>query len=77
MQEYLPFTLAEHSSHASDPTKHILRSHEVENSLKKWDEDKLADWEWKVQGGGEWDGRKARGAGANEEKPAFDTSKTS
>ena len=43
-QEYMPFTLAEHSTHAPDPTKHILRSHDVEMSLKKWDEDRLADW---------------------------------
>lgn len=59
-QEYLPFNLAEHSSHAPDPTKHILRPHDVEMSLKKWDEDRLADWEWKVQGGKDWEGRAGR-----------------
>ena len=29
-------------------------------SLKKWDEDRLADWEWKVQGGKDWEGRARR-----------------
>ena len=57
LQEYLPFSLAEHSTHARDPTKHILRPHDVEMSLKKWDEDRLADWERKVQGGRDWEGR--------------------
>lgn len=57
IQEYLPFNLAEHSSFAPDGDKHILRTPEAELRDKKWDDDKLAEWEAKVQGGKAWPGR--------------------
>ena len=68
INEYLPFTLAEHSSYAPDPARHILRSMDAEQKDKTWDDDRLSEWEWRVQGGMEWVGRKDRKKGSHDSK---------
>ncbi|WWC87182.1 uncharacterized protein L201_002068 [Kwoniella dendrophila CBS 6074] len=56
--EYLPHTLQNHSSHSSYPDEHILKSPESESKGKKWDEDRLNEWEWRINNSKEWEGRK-------------------
>ncbi|WVW78785.1 hypothetical protein I302_100747 [Kwoniella bestiolae CBS 10118] len=58
--EYLPHTLANHSSHSPYPDEHILKSPEAEYKSKNWDEDRLSEWEWRINGSKDWEGR-ARG----------------
>ncbi|WWD07998.1 hypothetical protein V865_006108 [Kwoniella europaea PYCC6329] len=55
--EYLPHTLANHSSHSPHPDEHILKSAEAELKEKNWDEDRLSEWEWRINGNKEWEGR--------------------
>ncbi|WVQ97769.1 hypothetical protein IAU59_004883 [Kwoniella sp. CBS 9459] len=55
--EYLPHTLATHSSHSPYPDEHILKSAEAEKRGKTWDEERLGEWEWRINGGKDWDGR--------------------
>ncbi|KAK4689799.1 putative ATPase, partial [Tremellales sp. Uapishka_1] len=52
--EYLPFQLAKHSSFSNTPEEQILRSEEVEKSGKRWEEDRLHEWEWKMNERKEW-----------------------
>ncbi|WVF70115.1 hypothetical protein IAT40_004903 [Kwoniella sp. CBS 6097] len=56
--EYLPNTLANHSSHSSYPDEHILKSAEAEKRGKTWDEERLGEWEWRINGGKDWSGRR-------------------
>ncbi|WVR04386.1 hypothetical protein IAU60_001388 [Kwoniella sp. DSM 27419] len=58
--EYLPHTLANHSSHSAFPEEHILRTPASEKKGKMWDEDRLSEWEWRVNGNKEWSGRNRR-----------------
>ncbi|WVQ84071.1 hypothetical protein IAT38_006216 [Cryptococcus sp. DSM 104549] len=63
--EYLPHTLAQHSTHSDTPKEHILKSAEEFQKEKKWDEGRLSEWEYKVNGGADWEGRfDERGVGA-------------
>nr|XP_031861861.1 uncharacterized protein CI109_002690 [Kwoniella shandongensis]KAA5528933.1 hypothetical protein CI109_002690 [Kwoniella shandongensis] len=59
--EYLPHTLSQHSSHSSFPEEQILKRPEIESRSKTWDEDRLGEWEWKVNGNKEWEGRAEKG----------------
>ncbi|KAK8846711.1 hypothetical protein IAR55_005798 [Kwoniella newhampshirensis] len=58
--EYLPHTLAQHSSHSAFPDEHVLKRSEIEARSKMWDEDRLGEWEWRVNGNKEWEGRARR-----------------
>ncbi|OCF41837.1 ATPase [Kwoniella heveanensis CBS 569] len=63
--EYLPHTLATHSSHSAYPDEHILKTAEAEKKGKTWDEERLGEWEWRINGGKEWDGRGRPAAGVD------------
>jgi len=58
-QEYLPEGLARHSSWSDTPDQHILRTDEVEKSDKTWDEERLSEWEARVNGGERWEWRRS------------------
>nr|XP_018265796.1 ATPase [Kwoniella dejecticola CBS 10117]OBR87954.1 ATPase [Kwoniella dejecticola CBS 10117] len=58
--EYLPHTLANHSSFSPHPEEHILKTPEYEKKDKNWDEDRLSEWEWRINSNKEWQGRKAK-----------------
>ncbi|WWC67629.1 uncharacterized protein I206_101539 [Kwoniella pini CBS 10737] len=58
--EYLPHTLANHSSASPFPEQHILKNPEYELKDKNWDEDRLSEWEWRINNNKEWQGRTMR-----------------
>lgn len=67
-QEYLPHTLAQHSSHSASPNDMLLKTPDSEAKAKNWDEDRLGEWEWKVNGGRQWAGRQTQVDGVEQGK---------
>ena len=64
VNDYLPRPIAGMSSLSEKPsTEALLRTPEVERGGKEWDEDRLKEWEERVNGGKPWEGRANHGAG--------------
>jgi putative ATPase len=59
-QEYLPAELAANSSLSDTPDLHFLKTPEAEAREKKWDDERLREWEEEVNGAERWEGRSQR-----------------
>ena len=59
-QEYLPAELAANSSLSNTPDLHFLKTPEAEAREKKWDDERLREWEEEVNGAEKWEGRSQR-----------------
>lgn len=63
INDYLPSEMANMSSHAPDGAQHILRTEELDDEDKQWDENRLLDWEAKANRLNPWEGRGRRKMG--------------
>jgi len=59
-QEYLPSDLSANSSLSDTPDQHFLKTVQAEAREKKWDGERLKEWEEEVNGRLEWEGRSSR-----------------
>lgn len=59
-QEYLPTELSGRSSLSDTPDLHFLKTPEAEAKEKKWDDERLREWEGEVKGNQKWEGRPQR-----------------
>jgi putative ATPase len=56
-QDYMPESLAQHSSYGLNADEHLLKNPEAELREKAWDDHRLAEWENKVLRGERWEWR--------------------